>query len=54
MMSIHLLQQHDVVPGTIEMTRGTFERLKQECWLQYICERQEPDHFMGVRIVVKD
>lgn len=49
--AITLLEAHEVVPSTLEVSRATFEALKREC--RYTNERFEPNTLMGIKIIVK-
>ena len=49
--AIALLEEHGVKPAEIEMTRATYEALRNEC--MYPTE-QKGNTIYGVRIVVKD
>ena len=50
--ALAILDAHDVVPSSLEVSRMTFEALKRECY--YPCKSDEPNSFMGVKIIVKD
>lgn len=49
--ALAILDAYDVVPGTLEMSRLTFDALKKECL--FVDASQQPNSFMGVKVVVR-
>ncbi len=48
------LAAHNIIPGSLEVTRATYQQLKAECSYPNTDPSFYPNHFMGVRIVIRD